>query len=107
MLNKASQDLLDNLRVTLIDHDSALRWNMKQFVRGLIWKIVLENETYSIPNGKILMSHDLDIIVDKILETSHSRFGDDGYAVWDEKAVKEETERVMTVLKKAEVAVDW
>ncbi len=109
-LSDASQQLLDKLESVLDSHESALRYNLTGIVRHFLWKLVLQNESNKEYGEKgTFMAHDLDTIVNTIISTSRYTERGDGedYPIWDEKSVAPEMERVMAVLKKAGVAVEW
>jgi hypothetical protein len=83
---------------------------MTAFVRHIVWRLCLENESNKgYGDKKAYMAGDLDTIVNTIISTSRYTERGDGedYPVWDEKSVAPEMERVMAVLKKAKVAVEW
>lgn len=112
-LSESTKELLNNLKESLQEHNFTTAFNLKNFVRGLLWKLCLENNSKKsnyCPNQKdedesIYMAGDLDKIIDTILETSAMTDREDGenYPVWDRNSVKAEIKRVTKVLAKANV----
>lgn len=115
-LSQSSKELIEKLQSALDSHESALRFNLKQVVRGFVWKLCMANDSnkeYGATKDKsIYMAGDLDRIIDTVIETSRytnytNREDGEDYPTWDRRDVAEEMERVMKVLKKAGVAMEW
>ena len=109
ILSQASQDLIDNLEKALDRYNSALRYNLKAFVRHMVFKscLLAEQDGSNYGPDKSYMVEDLDKIIDAIIETSEDTSRGDGenYPRWDKKTVDAEYKRVMKVLFDAGVAL--
>lgn len=109
-LSKRNADFIEKLQDDLNEHEDALRFNLKNVVRHFLWKLCIENDNnpkYKKGDKKAYMAGDLDKIIDAVINTSRYTDREDGenYPIWDESSVKKEIERVMEVLRNANVTL--
>lgn len=107
-LSEYNKELMEKMQAAIDERESALIFNMRDFVRRMVFRLCLLNDSNATYNhGKnVWMAADLDAIVDTIIKTSHYSGGCEPYPVWDKKSVAEQMERVMEVLRKANVALE-
>lgn len=107
-LSESNEELIRKMQDTIYSYESALSFNMKNIVRGLLYRLLLENDSnpeYNHGDRRVYMAQDLDRIIDAVIKTSHYTGGCESYPIWDDKSVRLEMSRVMEVLRKANVAL--
>jgi hypothetical protein len=90
------KDLMDKLQETLSTHEYCVKSEIKGFVRGMLWELVMTDRT------EPRLESDIDDVIDTIFETSKYTDRDDGenYVTWDDKKVMPAIKRIREALIK-------